>query len=145
VLEEAGDRSIPLYERIKFLAIYSNNLEEFYQVRVSYYRQLLRNADLIPAKIEEVQPARVLHKINEIVNGYLNYFNDIFDNQIIPELEENGIMLLERNATLNEQQSKEVKEIFMTEILSALQPVVLIKERIRPFLKTGQGILLPKW
>lgn len=142
VLEEAGDRSIPLYERIKFLAIYSNNLEEFYQVRVSYYRQLLRNADLIPAKIEEVQPARVLHKINEIVNGYLNYFNDIFDNQIIPELEENGIMLLERNATLNEQQSKEVKEIFMTEILSALQPVVLIKERIRPFLKTGQGYIV---
>ncbi|RLD95498.1 MAG: hypothetical protein DRJ29_02775, partial [Bacteroidetes bacterium] len=44
VLQEAMDKTLPLYERIKFLAIYSNNMEEFYQVRVSYYKQMLRHA-----------------------------------------------------------------------------------------------------
>lgn len=138
VLEEAGDPSLPLYERIKFLAIYSNNLEEFYQVRVSYYRQLIRNAEFLPAKIEEVQPAKILHQINEIVFSYLAYFNEIFYDQIIPELKNNGIILLDKNAELTEEQTKEVKEIFMAEILSVLQPVLLLKKRIRPFLKTGQ-------
>jgi polyphosphate kinase len=142
VLEEASDPSLPLYERIKFLAIYSNNLEEFYQVRVSYYRQLLRNAELIPSKIEEVQPAKILQQINEKVNSYLFLFNDIFENQIIPELKNNGIILLDKNSKLSEDQSKEVKEIFMTEILSVLQPVLLLKKRIRPFLKTGQAYIV---
>jgi len=142
VLEEAKDPAQPLYERIKFLAIYSNNLEEFYQVRVSYYRQLLKNAELIPSKIEEVKPANILHQISEIVSEYQLEFNEIFDNQIIPELSSYGINLLDKNSTLTEDQEKEVKEIFMTEILSVLQPVLLLKKRIRPFLKTGQGYIV---
>lgn len=142
VLEEAKDPTLPLYERIKFLAIYSNNLEEFYQVRVSYYRQLLKNAELIPSKIDEVQPSKILHQISELVSEYQLEFNDIFDNHIIPGLKSYGINLLNKNSTLTENQEKEVKEIFMTEILSVLQPVLLLKKRIRPFLKTGQGYIV---
>ena len=104
VLEEAKDASLPLYERIKFLAIYSNNLEEFYQVRVSYYRQLLKNAELIPHKIEQVQPAKILHQINETVDKYQLEFHNLFDNEIIPELQKNGIFLLDRNSELSGQQ-----------------------------------------
>ncbi|MBP7506589.1 MAG: polyphosphate kinase 1 [Prolixibacteraceae bacterium] len=137
VLEEAKDTSLPLYERIKFLAIYSNNLEEFYQVRVSYYRQLLKNAELIPQKIEQVQPAKILHQINETVDKYQLEFHNLFDNEIIPELQKNGIFLLDRNSELSGQQQIEIKNIFTTEILSLLQPVLLLKKRIRPFLKTG--------
>jgi len=142
VLDEAKDPSNPLFERIKFLAIYSNNLEEFYQVRVSYYRQLLKSEELLQAKIAQVQPAKILHQINEIVSKYQLEFNDIFDNEIIPELRKNGIVLLDRDSQLTEEQAKEVKEIFMTEILSILQPVLILKKRIRPFLKTGQGYIL---
>jgi polyphosphate kinase len=142
VLDEARDPSVPLFERMKFLAIYSNNLEEFYQVRVSYYRQLLRNAELIPAKIEEVQPAKILHQINDIVYSYLLHFNEIFENQIIPELKKNGIILLDKSSVLTDEQAKELKEIFTTEVLSVLQPVLLLKKRIRPFLKTGQGYIV---
>jgi polyphosphate kinase len=97
---------------------------------------------LIPAKIGEVQPTKILHQINEIVYGYLSHFNEIFDNQIIPELKKNGIILLDKNAVLTEEQAKEEKEIFMADILSVLQPVLLLKKRIRPFLKTGQGYIV---
>lgn len=137
VLEEAKDASLPLYERIKFLAIYSNNLEEFYQVRVSYYRQLLKNAELIPQKIEQVQPAKILHQINDTVDKYQIELHDLFDNEIIPELQKNGIILIDRNSELSGQHQIEIKNIFTTEILSLLQPVLLLKKRIRPFLKTG--------
>lgn len=142
VLLEAKDHSLPLYERIKFLAIYSNNLEEFYQVRVSYYHQLIKNAEFIPNKIKEVNPERNLAKINETVANYLVEFNNIFDDEIVPELESNNIFLLNRKSELSTEQAAEVKDIFMTEILSTLQPVLLVKKRVRPFLKTGQVYII---
>lgn len=138
VLEEAKDLSLPLYERIKFLAIYSNNLEEFYQVRVSYYRQLLKNAELFPGKIDEVKPEEIINQINETVSRYQMEFHQIFDTQIVPELEKHNIILINKNTPLNPEQQEEVDEIFTSEILSLLQPVLLLKKRIRPFLKTGQ-------
>ncbi|MFA9392999.1 MAG: polyphosphate kinase 1 [Prolixibacteraceae bacterium] len=138
VLEEAKDKTLPLYERIKFLAIYSNNLEEFYQVRVSYYRQLLKNAALIPLKIDEVKPEEILGKINETVSLYQMEFHHIFDQEIVPELEQNNIILINKNSILTPEQETEVEEIFTSEILSWLQPILLLKSRIRPFLKTGQ-------
>jgi polyphosphate kinase len=138
VLEEAKDPSLPLYERIKFLAIYSNNLEEFYQVRVSYYRQLLKNAEYFPGKIEEVKPEEIINQINETVSRYQMEFHQIFDTQIVPELEKHNIILLNKNSVLTPDQQEEVDEIFTSEILSLLQPVLLLKRRIRPFLKTGQ-------
>lgn len=142
VLEEAKDPGNPLFERIKFLAIYSNNLEEFYQVRVSYYRQLLKNQELFPKKIEEVKPAAILRQINETVTKYQLEFHHIFDNEIIPELKKNNIFLLNKESVLTEKQEKEVQEIFVSELLSLIQPVLLVKKRIRPFLKTGQGYIL---
>jgi polyphosphate kinase len=142
VLEEAKDNSLPLYERIKFLAIYSNNLEEFYQVRVSYYRQLLENADIFSEKINEVKPAKVLHKINGLVTAFQLDFHQLFDNEIIPELKRNNIILLDKNSDLMPEHRQEVKDIFTAEILSALQPVLLLKKRIRPFLKTGHSYIV---
>ncbi|MDA3879314.1 MAG: polyphosphate kinase 1 [Prolixibacteraceae bacterium] len=142
VLEEAKDQNVPLFERIKFLAIYSNNLEEFYQVRVSYYRQLLKNASLVPGKIKEVNPAKIIHQINETVSKYQIEFHRIFDEEIVPELEKNNIILLNKNSELDEQQEAEINDIFTFNILSLLQPVLLVKKRIRPFLKTGQVYLI---
>ncbi|MBN1766990.1 MAG: polyphosphate kinase 1 [Prolixibacteraceae bacterium] len=142
VLEEAKDPNVPIFERIKFLAIYSNNLEEFYQVRVSYYRQLLKNAQLMPGKIEEVNPAKIIHQINETVSKYQLEFHRIFDDEIVPELEKNNIILLNKNSKLTPEQEEEVNEIFTFSILSLLQPVLLVKKRIRPFLKTGQVYII---
>lgn len=137
VLQEAKDQSIPLYERLKFLAIYSSNLEEFYQIRVSYYRQLLRNAKILPGKIEEVKPSKILHKINQTVAAYQEEFHQLFDEEIIPALKNEGIHLLDRNANLSPKQAAEIEDIFISEILSVIQPVLLVRNRIRPFLKSG--------
>src|SRR6056297_257148 len=90
VLEEAMDRSLPLYERIKFLAIYSNNMEEFYSVRVSYYKQMLRQEARFPEQIRRVQPAKVIHEINTLVSEQQVIFHKVFEEEIVPELRKNN-------------------------------------------------------
>lgn len=138
VLQEAKDPSVPLFERLRFLAIYSNNLEEFYQIRVSYYRQLLRNKNLLSSQISEVDPVKILHKINSTVAEYQSEFHTIFEEDINVALRKEGIILIDRNEKLTKEQEKEVEAIFIMEILSVIQPVLLVRKRIRPFLKTGQ-------
>jgi polyphosphate kinase len=141
VLEEAMDKSLPLYERIKFLAIYSNNMEEFYQVRVSYYKQMLRQEERFPEQIRRVQPARIIHEINSIVTEQQVVFHKVFEEDIVPELKRNNISILEPSSQLSPGQEAYLRELFFTEILTYIQPVLLVKQRVRPFLGSGTGYL----
>ncbi|MDF1571037.1 MAG: polyphosphate kinase 1 [Bacteroidales bacterium] len=141
VLEEAMDRSLPIYERIKFLAIYSNNMEEFYSVRVSYYKQMLRQETRFPEQIKRVQPAKVIHEINEIVSEQQVIFHKVFEDEIIPELRKNNIHIVDSKAELSEDEQKYLRELFFIEVLTQIQPVLLLKYRIRPFLQTGNVYL----
>lgn len=142
VLQEAKDTSIPLYERIKFLAIFSNNLEEFYQVRVSYYRQLIKNKELMPPRNSEKNPLKTLHKINETVNMHQSEFQEIFYETIVSDLKKQGIFLLEKDSELTQAQEIYLEKIFNLKILSTIQPILLVKHKIFPFLKTGQVYLV---
>lgn len=145
VLDEARDKSLPLYERIKFLAIYSNNLEEFYRVRISYYRNLIRELPEKDPKFVRVKPYETIEEINKLVGQHQSEFSDIFNNEILPELRNNRIFLLRRKDKLNTSQKAYSKQIFNSNILPSLQPVVLKKRRIKPFLKTGQVYICIKF
>lgn len=138
VLEEAKDTSVPLYERIKFLAIYSNNLDEFYRVRVSYYRRLLREFNSDHPKIQKVNPKKVIEEINDMVSRFQNELMELFHNSIITELHENSISVLTSYSKLTPQQENYIYQVYNADILPYLQPVILMKDRIKPFLKTGQ-------
>lgn len=138
VLDEAKDKSIPLYERIKFLAIYSSNLEEFYRVRVSYYRGLLETLPEGHEKIRAINPERLILKINKKVSELQKEFEDLFINTILPELDRNGIRVVEEIGKLNEEQQGFIEKYFNVHLLPNLMPVVLHNRRIRPFLKTGE-------
>ncbi len=141
VLEEAMDRSLPLYERIKFLAIYSNNMEEFYSVRVSYYKQMMRQEARFPEQIKRVQPQKVIHEINQIVSEQQVIFHNIFEKEIIPELQKNNIFFVDDKSELSEEEKDYLHELFYIEVLTQIQPVLLLKHRIRPFLQTGNVYL----
>ncbi|MFC2087716.1 polyphosphate kinase 1 [Bacteroidota bacterium] len=142
VLQEAYDRKIPLYERIKFMAIFSNNLEEFYRVRVSYYRALIQNLSPDHEKIERVNPKKVIHQINAIVSKQQGEFNNLFYLEIIPELKKNGIILVDNETELTEDQEEFIEQTFNHDILPSIQPVLLVRKKVRPFLKTGQIYLV---
>ena len=93
VLQEAKDPTVPLYERIKFLAIYSSNLDEFFRVRVASIRSLL---SLKSKSREELSfnPQILLKKIKELVHSQQEEFGKIYREEIIPGLNVENIFLL---------------------------------------------------
>ncbi len=94
VLQEAEDvENNPLYERLKFLAIYATNLDEFFKVRVSQLRQLKRVKKQIRKQLS-LRPNAIVKEIKGIVEKQHERFGKNFREQIIPELEENNIFLL---------------------------------------------------
>jgi len=142
VLQEAMDKTLPLYERIKFLAIYSNNTEEFYQVRVSYYKQMLRHEKEFPRQhFRDVNPASIIRHINEIVTNQQSIFHLIFEDEILPALRKNNIIVVNEHDELSRAQLDFISDVFHSTILTSIQPVLLVKRKVRPFLKTGHPYL----
>jgi len=142
VLQEAMDKSLPLYERIKFLAIYSNNTEEFYQVRVSYYKHMLRYKHEFPKEhFNQVDPGNIVKQINEIVSNQQSIFHLLFENEILPELKVNNIIVASARDKFTAQQEAYIKKVFFSDIITSLQPLLIVKKKVRPFLKTGHPYL----
>ena len=92
VLDEARDKRLPVFERLKFLAIYSSNLDEFYKVRVASYRRILNQSSGYPSE-EISDSSRVLEKILRIVDHQQKEFGLIFWKELVPELKKNKIIL----------------------------------------------------
>lgn len=93
VLQEVADKRNPLYERIKFMAIFSSNLDEFFRVRVSDIRQI-KDLDKSLRKKLVTKPNRVLAEIKIQVDALQEEFGQIFQNEIIPDLKKEGIHLI---------------------------------------------------
>ncbi len=85
VLQEAADKRNPLYERIKFLAIFSSNLDEFFKVRVSDIRQIKTIEKPLRKKLI-TKPNKVLKEIKKQVELQQEEFGSIFSSEIVPEL-----------------------------------------------------------
>ncbi len=138
VLQEAMDKTQPLYERIKFLAIYSNNTEEFYQVRVSYYKHMIRHEKEFPKQhLRTVDPVNIIRQINEIVTNQQSIFHLVFEDEILPELRKNNIIVVNEDDHLSDEQLDFIREVFYTDIITSIQPVLMVRKKVRPFLRTG--------
>ncbi|MBK8722008.1 MAG: polyphosphate kinase 1 [Saprospiraceae bacterium] len=135
VLQEAKDPSVPLMERIKFLAIFSSNLDEFFRVRVAHLRSLERLGKKTIRELD-FEPKIVLAEIISIIKNQQSEFVNLLNNVIIPELKLNQIYIL-RRLDLNEEQKNFIENYFLNNLLPFVQPVLLIKNKIRPFLNNG--------
>ncbi len=94
VLQEARDPSVPLFDRLLFLSIFSSNLDEFFRVRVAALRSLLRLRKKKRRKLD-FDPGELLREIRRRVTEQQELFGDTFRGQILPELEEHGIVLVD--------------------------------------------------
>jgi polyphosphate kinase len=93
VLQEAADKRNPLYERIKFLAIFSSNLDEFFKVRVSAIRQI-KNLEKGLRKKLITKPNVLLKEIKKQVDIQQEEFGNIFKDLLLPELKKEKIRLI---------------------------------------------------
>ena len=135
VLMEAMDHTVPLFDRIKFLSIYQSNLEEFYRVRVSEYHQIL--SDPLQSIEDKRQAENTLSAINQEVNRQVDIFNKFFFNEIIPELEKEG-MVLYHNEQIENCHREEIRNFFKEEVFPFLQPVLILKNDIVSFLRDNR-------
>ena len=135
VLEEAANTNLPLYERIKFLAIYSSNLDEFYRVRVGTYKRFTELPAEDKSNLRE-NPDAILKNINAEVDRQQNKFGQIFTLDIIPALKENNIILY-RDEELCDEHHQFVKDFFLDNLLPHVQPMLLLKKQIQPFLQNN--------
>ncbi len=136
VLQEAKDPGVPLFERVKFLAIYSSNLDEFFRVRIASLKNLIR-AGKKTQKILYFDPKELLENLLDIVNKQQEEFSLIYENEIVPALRENGIIIKKRQR-LSREQNEFVMNYFTDHMLPFVQPVLLNKNKIRPFLNNAQ-------
>ena len=132
VLQEAKDPSVPLYERIKFLAIYSSNLDEFFRVRVASLRSF-RKLKKKTRKELDVKPKQLLKQIQEIVHEQQTEFGHIFREEIIPQLTEHGIHLID-NRKYSTEQRDFAKKYFSEKIKPDLKWKLMEKGNV-PFLE----------
>src|SRR5437764_6482211 len=79
VLQEAGDETVPLRERIRFLGIFSNNLDEFFRVRVATLKRMMQFGSKGKMHLEQ-DPSGILEEIQSTVISQQNEFNRIWEN-----------------------------------------------------------------
>ncbi|MEO6949525.1 MAG: polyphosphate kinase 1 [Ginsengibacter sp.] len=122
VLGEAMDNKVPLFERLKFMSIFSSNLNEFFRVR---YPEIVA-LSLLKKKTKIIIDANdnILQKVQLEIERQLNLFGELLRGQIIPELKENGIIFYYNTPACKEHLS-EIREIFLSNVLSFVQPIYL--------------------
>ena len=133
VLQEAKDPSVPLYERIKFAAIYSSNLDEFFRVRVASLRSLV-NLKQKAQKELSFKPNNLLRQIKTIVHNQQEELGKIFREELMPQLEKENIFIIDEKSICEEHKDF-TRSYFYDQLIPYLQPTLLDKKRISTFLR----------
>jgi polyphosphate kinase len=131
VLQEAEDSRNPLVERMRFLGIFSNNLDEFFRVRVATIRRLIKFEKKSQNPMDD-SPQRVMNHIHETVLRQQKRFNVVYKH-IIKELEKEGIFII-NETQLNKEQQKFVSEFFTQVVEPLLVPIMVRKLKKLPYL-----------
>ncbi|MEJ7680278.1 MAG: polyphosphate kinase 1 [Segetibacter sp.] len=143
MLQEANDPTVPLKERIRFLGIFSNNLDEFFRVRVA----TLKRMTLVGKKnmhLEE-NPQQILDEIQLIVLKQQNEFDRIWNN-ILGELNDEQIYLVNENQ-LNIEQQQFVNKFFDEKVRSNIIPLLIESIPQFPYLREKSlylGVVMSK-
>lgn len=122
VLQEAGDGSVPLRERIRFLGIFSNNLDEFFRVRVATLKRMIQFGN--KAKMHmELNAEKILEEIQSTVLNHQNEFNRIWEG-ILAEMKDHKIFLITEKE-LNPEQKEFVQRYYDEEVSPNVIPLMI--------------------
>jgi polyphosphate kinase len=132
VLELAEDESVPLLERVRFLAIYEDNLDEFFMVRVAGLHEQL-DAKLDARGPDGLPPGEVIDRVRERAIELRERLGSTFEQQILPALQEQGIRLLSVESATQEE-LQELSRLFSDQIFAALTPLVVGRGRPVPYI-----------
>ncbi len=130
ILNEAKDKTIPLFERIKFLGITASNLDEFFMIRVASLFDLV-DADVTKKDIAGLTPREQLDLIIPETKEMMTAQYNTLNRSLLPALEGNGLKLIKDYEELSEKQAKFVDKYFEREVYPVLTPMAV--DSSRPF------------
>ena len=132
VLQEAADPSVPLFERIKFLGIYSSNLDEFFRVRVATLKRIASLGDGWK-RLDIPDPNLTLKTIRHLVSEQGEHFNLAYE-RVRADLERNGIRLI-RETEVPAMLRDYLRDYFRREVSTHIFPIILKATAKLPKLK----------
>lgn len=122
VLQEAADPSVPLRERIRFLGIFSNNLDEFFRVRVATLKRMIQYGTKARMHLE-VNPEAIVEEIQMTVLNQQSEFNRIWEG-ILEEMKEEKVFLVTEK-DLNAEQQEFVRTFYEEEVSPNVIPLMI--------------------
>ncbi len=122
VLQEAADPNVPLIERIKFLGIFSSNLDEFFRVRVATLKRLIKLGKEAEPFIDD-DPKHTLNDIQQVVSRQQERFEDVY-RHVLAELEEQNVVIADKDR-LSEAQKAFVQHYYVDKVRPTLVPMML--------------------
>jgi polyphosphate kinase len=134
VLDLAADPSTPLLERVRFSAIFSSNLDEFYMVRVASVLSNLEDGTPMTST-PDVEPSVMMQEISRRTHELVARQYHILKSELLPELRKAGIEIVEWQE-LDSEERKFVSKIFTERIFPVLTPLAVILPTRFP---TSQG------
>lgn len=120
ILQEAEKPNVPVLERMSFLGIYSNNLDEFFRVRVASLSRISESKERIP-KADKERAKRTIKEVNRLNSIYNREFEQTVDN-VTDGLVNHGIRILQET-DLNEEQKKFIRRLYLERLNGITNPV----------------------
>ncbi len=142
VLQEAADPNTPLFERIRFIGIFSNNLDEFFRVRFAAVRRMVDLGSDEENLLGDFTPQELMDKIQSIVISQQQKVQAIFKD-IFEELKKDNIFMLNEKE-LNHKQGIFVRKYFNDKVLPNLVPIMLSNKNKFPYLRDRSVYLAVK-
>ena len=133
VLQEATDESVPLLSRIKFLGIFSNNLDEFFRVRVAGLKRALAVDEKEAKNIFFEKPQLILDQLNTLVIKQQKKFDNAW-NTVLDDMAKQRVYI-KNSEELNEEQKQFVRDYYINEVESSVIPLLLNDQRPMPYIR----------
>lgn len=134
ILNEARDKTIPLFERLKFLSITASNLDEFFMVRVASLKDMV-HAKYRKPDIAGLKPEEQLELIGEKTHDLVNLQYSTYNRSLVPSLKQQGLLLICEHEELTKQQAEYVDHYFRENVYPVLTPMAVDSSRPFPLIR----------
>lgn len=132
VLYQATDTRMPLLERVRFISIFSTNLDEFFMKRVGFLKRAQGRA-LLQVGSDQANPSQLLNEIREVVLGHISSRQKVYEKELLPELKKNGIQFLKWEM-MSKDEKNAAGKYFREKVFPVLTPLAVDKAHPFPFL-----------
>lgn len=134
VLNEARDKSIPLFERLKFLSITASNLDEFFMIRVASLKDMV-HAGYEKKDIAGMTPSQQLAELNTAIHRLVDLQYSTYNRSLLPQLSLKGLYVIRHHEQLSEEEAAYVDRYFQDNVYPVLTPMAVDSSRPFPLIR----------